>query len=246
MTHNLSFSVYMMNSCPYASLMANTMDSRQWTVNEMISSLKCYSCFHNVVNTWAPCVRRSAQVNLHPSLTSRCRQIWFLVMQLLKYCNPIAQFDSDENFEFLGENTIQYHMYSPTDPDRRKLNPEIPKIYQTAKIVSRGKFIVTFITIGQASLTANLGNEVLVRSCGFFPGACILYNTGLASHGGGANRGMSKALAMVAVLLMCPGDVGKDINWCLAWTAICVLDFKPYFQPILASIAMACDSHFWV
>ena len=127
-----------MTSCPYASIMAGTLDSRQWTVNELISSVKCYSCFHNVVNTWAPCIRRSAQVNLHPNLTSRCRQMWFLIMQLLKFCNSEAQFDTDEEFKFLGENSLQYHTYSPTDPNRRKLNPDIPKYYQIARIVSRG------------------------------------------------------------------------------------------------------------
>ena len=104
-----------------------------------------------------------------------------------------------------------------------------------------------FITVQTGiTTTCKLGNEVLVSHCGFFAGACILFNSGLASHGGGANRGMSKALAMVAVLLMCPGDVTQDINWSLAWTPVNVRNFKPHFQPILAAIAQACDHHYWV
>ena len=129
----------MMISCPYASLMAGTLDSRQWTVNELISSLRCYSCYHNVVNTWAPCVRRSAQINLHPNLTSRCRQMWFLVMQLLKYCNIEAKFDSDENYAFTSETTLQYNTYRPSEAERRDLLSNVPKRLQTSKIVSRGK-----------------------------------------------------------------------------------------------------------
>ena len=134
----------MLISCPFATLMANTMDSRLWTVNELTSSLRCYSCYHNMVNTWAPCIRRSAQINLHPSLTSRCRQMWFLIMQLLKYCDTSPHFESDETFEFLGENSVRYHTYRSTDADRRDLLSVVPKRFQTSKIVARG--ILFFVT----------------------------------------------------------------------------------------------------
>ena len=57
---------------------------------------------------------------------------------------------------------------------------------------------------------------------------------------------MSKALAMVCTLLTCPANVLMDMDWCLAWTPIDVLQIQPQFKPILTSLAMACDHHFWV
>ena len=164
----------MMNTCPYATLMAGTLDSRQWTVNELVQSIRCYrkgindhvsnhfysnsmynalysqiylfhSCYHNVVNTWAPCIRRSAQINLHPNLTSRCRQMWYLVIQLLKYCNMTPQFATDETFTFKGETELHYHTYSPTSADRRDLLSNVPRRLQTANIVTRGMLYFAFI-----------------------------------------------------------------------------------------------------
>ena len=129
----------MMNTCPYATLMAGTLDSRLWTVNELIQSIRCYGCYHNIVNTWAPCIRRSSQINLHPNLTSRCRQMWYLTTQLLKYCNMETQFKCDETFTFKGETALRYHEYSPSSTDRRDLLSNVPRRYQIAKIVARGK-----------------------------------------------------------------------------------------------------------
>ena len=81
---------------------------------------------------------------------------------------------------------------------------------------------------------------------GYFPGPCVLYNTGLGSHGGGRNQGMSKALAMIFVLLTCPSHYAHDISWCLAWTPVNMLRFQRQFRPIITSLAIAVDHHFWV
>ena len=140
------YSAHMLISCPFATLMANTLDSRLWTASELTSSLRCYSCYHNVVNHWAPCIRRSSQINLHPSLTSRCRQMWFLIMQLLKFCETSPDFESDEEFKFLGENSLRYHTYRPTDADRRNLLPVIPRRLQTSKIVAKGIYLSKQLT----------------------------------------------------------------------------------------------------
>ena len=78
--------------------------------------------------------------------------MWFLVMQLLKYCDTSPDFESDEEFNFQGENFIRYHTYQPTDTERRDLIPIIPRRFQTSKIVSRGIYYVFLFGKRQASL----------------------------------------------------------------------------------------------
>ena len=90
------------------------------------------------------------------------------------------------------------------------------------------------------------GNESLVTKCGYFAGSHILLNAGLASHGGGSNRGLSKALCMVITLFLCPFQYVHDINWVEAWTPIDMLHFQPQFRPILIALAKALDNQFWV
>ena len=90
------------------------------------------------------------------------------------------------------------------------------------------------------------GNEALVHSNGYYAGSCILLNSGVASHGGGADQGLSKALAMAFVLLVCPGFYAIGLDWYPAWTAINVLHFRRQFQPILNALAIAVNHHFYV
>ena len=129
-----------MVSCPYAALMPGSMDSRLWTVNELISSLQCYTCYNDVINAWAPCIRQAAQVNTHPNLCSRGRQIWFLIFIFMKYLKGESEFD-DEDFIFQGPHAIQHHRYNPTDSDRRRLIKNVPKQLQCSTIITRGNFL---------------------------------------------------------------------------------------------------------
>ena len=132
-----------MFTCPYAALMPQTMSSRPWTINELISNFQCRSCYTDTINTWAPCVRLSAMVNVHPNLCSRERQIWFIIFIFLKYlpCGP--QF-TDEDFSFDGEHTVETHIYDPSSPNRRKMIPNVPKYLQCSPIITRGN-IFAFI-----------------------------------------------------------------------------------------------------
>ena len=91
-----------------------------------------------------------------------------------------------------------------------------------------------------------LGNEALVSKCGYFAGSHLILNSGKASHGGGDNRGLSKALCMVIALFICPFQYVYDINWVEAWTPINMLHFRPSFRPILISLAKALDNLYWV
>ena len=81
---------------------------------------------------------------------------------------------------------------------------------------------------------------------GYFVGTHILLNTGNASHGGGENRGMSKAACMVGALLILPSQYGIALNWTQAWTPINMRDYSPHLRPILIALAKAADKFFWV
>ena len=117
--------------------MANTLSSVPWTIDEIISSLRCNSCYEQFINHWAPCIRRSAQVNLHHGLTSRKRQLWYLVMQFKKYLRPGPTFKGDEVYEFKGENAVKHHLYSNNS---RKILPNLPIDFQKTTIITRGIF----------------------------------------------------------------------------------------------------------
>ena len=77
-------------------------------------------------------------------------------------------------------------------------------------------------------------------------GSHLILNSGLASHGGGMNRGLSKALCMVIALLLCPGQYVFDLDFTDAWIAINILHFQPHFRPILVALAKSCEFFFWV
>ena len=86
----------------------------------------------------------------------------------------------------------------------------------------------------------------MVSKDGYFPGSHVVLNSGLASHGGGDNRGLSKAVCMVAVLFSIPANYAYDISWNLAWTPINTLFFNKHFRPMFIAICKAIDDQFWV
>ena len=149
-----------MISCPYAALMPGSMDSRKWTVNELISSFRCYNCLSDSMNRWAPCVRQAAQINTHPNLCSRPRQIWFLVFLFLKFIKGKSDYD-DEDYFFDGPHTIEHHIYNPHANDRRQITDYIPKYLQQSTIIRRGKSTLNFCTsLGKLPL-----NSQTVTNC---------------------------------------------------------------------------------
>lgn len=85
-----------------------------------------------------------------------------------------------------------------------------------------------------------------MSKCGYFAGSHVILNAGLGTHGGGLNRGLSKALCMVVTLFLCPFQYVYDITWVEAWTPINMLHFRPHFRPILISLAKALDHQYWV
>ena len=119
--------------------MANTKSSVQWSIDDIVQSMKCQSCFTDAINHWAPCIRLIAQVNLHPSLTSRYRQMWFLTMQFMKFLpDDESPFATDATFTFLGEHTVTTHRYMINSATRRKILRNMPKYLQSRPIITRG------------------------------------------------------------------------------------------------------------
>ena len=125
-----------MVSCPYSMLMADSMGSPKWTADELMSSAKCYNCRQDIFNTWCPCIRQSCQINLHPEFTTRSRQIWFLIMQILKFTKT-ADKPNENDFKYDGEHQVEHEIYYPQHLNR-KLDPNVPKHLQVATIVRRG------------------------------------------------------------------------------------------------------------
>ena len=91
-----------------------------------------------------------------------------------------------------------------------------------------------------------LGNEALTSRCGYYPGSFLLLNSGLATHGGSDNRGLSKALSMVFALMVCPEEYTINVTFNEAWTAMDVLKIDQLTLPILNSLALGTDVFFWV
>ena len=129
--------------------MPGTLASRLWTVDEIISSFRCLNCYQDAYNRWAPCLRYSSQTNCHPNLTSRCRQIWFLVFNFLKYLRHGPEY-GDEDFEYQGEHEVIHHPYYAAMPNQRNIQPQIPKHLQQATIISRGMSFYLFGTFAMA------------------------------------------------------------------------------------------------
>ena len=90
------------------------------------------------------------------------------------------------------------------------------------------------------------GNESLTSKDGYFPGSHVILNSGLGSHGGGENCGLSKALCMICMLFTIPAHYSYSVCWNLAWTPIDVLQSQIQFRPILIALCKSLDFHFWV
>ena len=169
-------------------------------------------------------------------------------MKFLKFIKP-AEVPDCPYYSYSGEHRVEHEVYHPQQLNRN-LDTLVPKYLQTVTIVRRGKSNNSLLFDKNRLLIAfsiiYLGNECCSSKDGYFPGCHVIFNAGLASHGGGENRGLSKALAMVVVLVICPSHYNDELDWRLAWTPINVLNFKNHFRPILYSLAEALDTHFWV
>ena len=93
-----------------------------------------------------------------------------------------------------------------------------------------------------------LGNETLTGPEGFGVGTCVILNTGTMSHGStvGPTTGLSKALAMGLVLVVCPSKEDITLDFKDAWFACDVSRMQPLHLNILQLLDCAVTSNFWV
>lgn len=182
--------------------------------------------------------------------------MYFLVFHVVKFLKP-----SEEVYPFQGDGEVQYHVYHAEQKDQRRLRKTLPKHLQTQTIVTRGKIFLLFVKIDctvqtvktrfwhiviQPSLNKILGNESLVSSCGYFPGSHVLLNSGLATHGGSGNQGLSKAMAMVFHLIISPVQYEVDVPFNEAWTPLDILKIRSSHLPFLNTMAQALDHYYTV
>ena len=109
--------------------------SKIWSIATLKQNILCGICYVQGINHWNSCQRRMAIINLHPGYSSRPRQIWFIVMQILKYLPPNENYRSPRT-KFLGNVTFGALVHQ--DNSR---NPKVPAHIHNAKFVSYGKCV---------------------------------------------------------------------------------------------------------
>ena len=106
----------------------------QWSVAAIKRNMLCGICLVQDMNNWNSCLRRSAIINCHMGFCSRARQMWFLIMQVIKYLPipkdikfwPTTKFDGSVPF-------------GPTIVQDKTRNPTLPTTVHNAEIVTYGK-----------------------------------------------------------------------------------------------------------
>ena len=107
--------------------------TQQWPIGELKRNGLCGLCYVHELNDWNSCTRKSGLINLHPGLCSRPRQMWFLIMQILKYL-PIPARYIGPVYRFVGNVP-----YGPIKIQDRTINPTIPREIHNAEIICYGK-----------------------------------------------------------------------------------------------------------
>ena len=92
------------------------------------------------------------------------------------------------------------------------------------------------------------GNETLCGLDGYGVGTCTIINTGCMSHGnlGDETHGLSKAIAMGLVLIVCPLKESEPMDFEEAWYAIDMRNIKTHHSTILSLLNYAVSQNFWV
>ena len=128
--------------------------SALWSLADLISDLKCLICNSEEFNNWFSCCRKNGLNNTHPGLVSRERQMWQMVMHIVKFM-PIPHDYDGPWFKFKGTFTeilpaMELHPWQvprpPKNPGVRILaNPttsmNVPKRERRHQVFAYGKFI---------------------------------------------------------------------------------------------------------
>ena len=107
--------------------------AQRWSAADIKRNSLCGLCFVHELNDWNSCVRRMGLINLHPGLCSRPRQMFYLIIQILKFL-PIPEDYEGPVFRFQGN--VPYGAVELQDHTR---NPTIPTEIHNATIVCYGE-----------------------------------------------------------------------------------------------------------
>ena len=110
-----------------------------WSMDTVKQNLRCGICYVNDINHWNSCQRRMAIINLHPGFSSRPRQLWFIIMQIIKYL-PIPETYRAPKPRFRGN--VRFRAFIRQDQTR---NPNIPTHIHNAKLVVYGKLYLIYV-----------------------------------------------------------------------------------------------------
>ena len=107
---------------------------QRWPLREIKRNSLCGLCYVHELNDWNSCIRRSGLVNLHPGNVSRPRQMFYLIIQILKYLRIPADYTGPV-FRFIGN--VPFGPQSLQDPE---INPAVPKEIQNAELICYGMY----------------------------------------------------------------------------------------------------------
>ena len=107
--------------------------AERWSIGEIKRNSLCGLCFVHELNDWNSCVRRMGLVNLHPGLCSRPRQMFYLIIQILKYLPIPADYDGPR-FRFIGNVP-----FGAVELQDQTINPNMPREIHNAIIICYGK-----------------------------------------------------------------------------------------------------------
>ena len=81
-------------------VMNQVLDSVDRDIETLLANVACGTCLEEVYNQWMICLRKSAQINLHPEFIARGRQAWLISVFPIKflilppgYTGPIFNFN---------------------------------------------------------------------------------------------------------------------------------------------------------
>ena len=106
---------------------------QRWSLEELKRNSLCGICYIHELNDWNSCIRRSGLINLHPGHVSRPRQMFFLIIQILKFL-PIPTDYTGPIFQFAGN--VPYGAVQIQD---ETLNPAVPTEIHNAQLICYGK-----------------------------------------------------------------------------------------------------------
>lgn len=114
-------------------IMHQILDTTERDIETLLTNAACGTCLEEVYNDWLICIRKSAQLNLHPELIARERQAWLISVFPVKYLILPAEY-SGPVFNFNGLLTPRYQTLILKDAT-------LPIKSRKTNVLTYGKFL---------------------------------------------------------------------------------------------------------